>query len=244
MVLSYTDIENIADATIDDFNKFMFPAGRDLEGIMPHGTPIDQLTSDYLKLKVTFEHLSSDGSFCGLTAYEDTSYSLEENGVVRVIPLKRNQVLLDSSFIEPGKVKKLCGKRRFTLAHECAHQILFQLENEDTKTSCRKKYSERKCYSLRDLKNREDWNEWQANALGAALLMPQKEISLAVWRFSSGKNLVSYNGYFNYMDHQAVKMMCDAFRVSRSALIIRLAQLWYLDKRPYSEYYDPLEILA
>lgn len=66
MVLSYTDIEKIADATMDDFNKFMFPAGRDLEGIMPHGTPIDQFASDYLKLKVTFEHLSSDGSFAGL----------------------------------------------------------------------------------------------------------------------------------------------------------------------------------
>ena len=34
--------------------------------------------------------------------------------------------------------------------------------------------------SLRELKTREDWNEWQANVLGAAILMPQREIDLAL----------------------------------------------------------------
>ncbi len=38
---------------------------------------------------------------------------------------------MDASFIQPGQVYKLCGKRRFTLAHECAHQILFQMESEN-----------------------------------------------------------------------------------------------------------------
>lgn len=87
-------------------------------------------------------------------------------------------MLLDSSFIAPGNVRKLCGKRRFTLAHECAHQILFQLETDEQKEACRKLYAERRAYSLRDLKSNEDWNEWQANALGAAILMPQQEIDL------------------------------------------------------------------
>ena len=68
-------------------------------------------------------------------------------------------------------MRKLCGKRRFTLAHECAHQLLFHLESEDTKAACRKLYAERRTYSLRDLKSNEDWNEWQANVLGAAILM-------------------------------------------------------------------------
>ena len=43
------------------------------------------------------------------------------------------------------------------------------LENQ---TVCKEQYSSRCAYSSRELKSKEDWNEWQANALGAALLMP------------------------------------------------------------------------
>ena len=70
---------------------------------------------------------SPDGSICGVTAYADTEYKITELGITRTLALKRNQVILDESFILSGNVQRLCAKRRFTLAHECAHQILFQL---------------------------------------------------------------------------------------------------------------------
>ena len=184
MILSHDDIEEIAAATISDFNDFFYKGGIPAMRTMPISTPIDQFASDYLKLHVSFTHLSSDGSFCGARMTAST------------IPLKRNQVLLDSSFIQPGQVKKLCGKRRFTLAHECAHQILFQLESDEGKAACRKRYSTRRSYSLRDLKTREDWNEWQANVLGAAILMPREEIDFAIWRFAPGRKLKNYSGWF------------------------------------------------
>ena len=192
MILSHAKIEEIAAAVIKDFNLFFFGPGANEAKQMPQGTPIDQFAGAYLRLDVSFEKLSSDGSICGLTAYEDTEYAIEENGVSRIIPLKRNQVLLDSSFIAPGNVKQLCGKRRFTLAHECAHQLLFHLESDETKDACRKLYAERRTYSLRDLKSNEDWNEWQANALGATILMPQSEIDLAMLRFASMNPIRNY----------------------------------------------------
>lgn len=244
MILSYTKIEEIAAAVTKDFNLFFFGNDAEADRRVPQGTPIDQFASDYLKLTVSFEHLSEDGTLCGLTAYENTEYCIVERGLVRTIPLNRNQVLLDNSFIAPGNVKKLCGKRRFTLAHECAHQLLFQLESDEGKASCRKMYAERRTYSLRDLKTNEDWNEWQANALGAALLMPQDEIALAMWRFCSGKIIKNFDGWFAYHDRLAIKMMCDTFKVSKTALIIRLRQLGYLEDHPYSEYSDPLEVWA
>lgn len=244
MILSYREIEEIAIATMKDFNSFFFGNMKDERTIMPSATPIDQFASQYLNLKVSFTRLSSDGTLCGLTAYEDTEYICTINGFTRTIPIKRNQILIDNSFIEPNNIRKLCGKRRFTLAHECAHQILFQLESDEGKLACRKQYAERKCYSLRDLKTREDWNEWQANVLGAAILMPQKEIELAVWGFNRGKKLINYDGYMAHMDCLSIKMMCDYFGVSKTALVIRLRQLGFLEDRPYSEYHDPLEILA
>lgn len=176
MYLLRTQIEEIAVAVMKDFNDFFFneQTGRKKGDLQ--GTPIDQFAKDYLGLSVSFAHLSSDGNLCGLTAYADTEFVLEENGQSKTIFLKQNQVILDMSFITPGQVRNLCGKRRFTLAHECAHQILYQMQSEDGKTSCRKKYAAHTAYSLRDLKTKEDWNEWQANVLGAAILMPQEQI--------------------------------------------------------------------
>ena len=244
MILSHAQIENIAAAAIKDFNRFFFGDIAEAPKNMPRGTPIDQFAHDYLGLDVSFERLSSDGSLCGVTAYCDTEYIIEEGGITRTIPLKQNQVLLDASFIDHSQVKKLCGKRRFTLAHECAHQILYQLESDDGKLACRKQYAERRAYSLRDLKSREDWNEWQANALGAAILMPQSEIDFAIWRFSPNKTLINYSGWFTYKDRLALRNICEVFKVSRASLVIRLRQLGYLIDRPFSEYNDPLEVMA
>lgn len=244
MILTHLNIEEIAAAVTKDFNQFFFGAEAEMDhhSILP--TPIDQLARDYLGLSVSFTRLSSDGSICGLTAYADTKYLIDEKGVKRTIPLRQNQVLLDESFIQPGQVRKLCGKRRFTLAHECAHQILYQLESDESKAAYKKKYAERTAYSLRDLKTREDWNEWQANVLGAAILMPQKEISLAMWRFAYGRKLTSFEGWFSYNDKLAISLICSTLGVSKTAAVIRLRHLGYIEDRPYHEYVDPLEVWA
>ena len=137
-------------------------------------TPIDQFAKNYLGLRVSFARLSPDGSICGVTAYADTEYKITELGITRTLALKRNQVILDESFILSGNVQRLCAKRRFTLAHECAHQILFQLESEEVKASLRNEIFRTDSLYAARLKTREDWNEWQANVLGAAILLPQK----------------------------------------------------------------------
>ena len=242
MILSQKNIEEIAAAVTKDFNVFYFGCDSEESRRMARGTPIDQFAREYLGMAVSFARLSSDGSICGLTAYADTEYVTEEMGMKRTIPLRKNQVLMDESFIQPEQVHKLCGKRRFTLAHECAHQILFQMETDEVRTACEKKYSARTAYSLRDLKTREDWNEWQANALGAAILMPQKEIDLAMWYFAGSKKFVNYEGTFAYRDRLSLALLCQQLGVSKAAAVIRLRQLGYIEDRAYSEYHDPLEV--
>ena len=244
MILSHIQIEEIAAAVTKDFNEFFFGGRAAFETHYAQATPIDQLAGDYLGLRVSFARLSDDGSICGLTAYTDTEYAATCQGVTRLIPLKANEVLLDSSFMEPGQVRARCGKRRFTLAHECAHQILFQMESDEARQARRETYSPRTAYSLRDLKTREDWNEWQANALGAAILMPQREIDRAMYYLARGRKLIDYEGWFGYMDLMVLKQLCQTLGVSRSAAVIRLRQLGYMEERPYAEYIDPLEVWA
>lgn len=134
MILSRSQLEEIAAAVTDDFNRFFFSISPEEKREDILSTPIDQLAGDYLGLEVVFAPLSTDGSICGLTTYAETTFTTEENGVTHTFPLRENQVVLDKSFIQPGQIKKLCGKRRFTLAHECAHQILFQMESVKIKS--------------------------------------------------------------------------------------------------------------
>ena len=219
MILSQKQIEEIAASTTKDFNRFFFGDEADKPDRPALPTPIDQFAKNYLGLQVSFARLSPDGSICGVTAYADTEYKITELGITRTLALKRNQVILDESFIRSGNVQRLCAKRRFTLAHECAHQILYQMESDEVKQRCNRQYSARTAYSLRDLKTHEDWNEWQANVLGAAILMPQKEIDLAAWYFIPEKKLASYDGYFTYRDRLSLRAICAQLGVSQSAAV-------------------------
>ncbi len=227
MILSQKDIEEIAAAVMQDFQRFFFgsEAENPFRAALP--TPIDQFASEYLKLKVSFGRLSEDGSVYGVTAYTDAEYLVEEDGKQRRICLKQNQVVMDERFIRPENIRKLCGKRRFTLAHECAHQILFQLDADDRKFACHKKLQS---YGVgrRMLRTKEDWNEWQANALGAAILMPQSEVDRAMWSLNRRRPLVSRGNHFSDEDQEKLEAFCGIFGVSRTAALIRLEQLDYL----------------
>lgn len=105
MILSQKQIEEIAAAVTRDFNEFFFGCETDKARIA-RATPIDQFATDYLSLDVSFARLSSDGSIYGLTAYENTEYIIEESNAQRSIALRRNQILLDESFIKPGQVRQ------------------------------------------------------------------------------------------------------------------------------------------
>ena len=238
MYLSYAKIEQIADSVISDFRK-RFPEYADTGQFrMPNVTAIDQFAEKYLGLDVTFAHLSSDGNFCGLTAYEDLEFTYEVDGVEQTLPIKKDQVILDSEFIKPERIRELCSKRRFTLAHECAHQILFRLESADTNVACRKKYAARICYSRRDLKSPTDWTEWQANALASAIMMPRDDIALAMYRFCIKNKLKNYGGYYNQKDLCTIRMFSDYFGVSHTSVKIRLKQLGYTEDLPFKELFN------
>ncbi len=236
MFLSYEDIEDIATSALRDF--------RMKTGIDTIFTPIDQFAKDYMGLRIAFADFG-DKDILGLTAYADTIYAIESKGVTHEIKIHAGDVLLDYCFIKsPEHVRSMCGRRRFTLAHECAHQLLFQMLSDEEKAKFMNMYSTRRAYSLRALKSKEDWNEWQANALGAAILMPAAEVMETAYHFTHGRKLVSYDGKFNLPDDLAMEHICGTFAVSKSAMAIRLEQLGLCVRHPRSEFFDPTEVIA
>ncbi len=242
MILSYDMIETYAISILESFRNQchveMHPARRKYA----RATRIEQFAEQYMNLELKYTRLSGIGDVLGLTAYADTEYRYTEDGVERSIPLLKSQILLDTSLAPNLYRDTNRNRRRFTIAHECAHQILFRMENAENRAVCRKLYSMGEPYSLRDLKSREDWNEWQANALAAALLMPSEEIKRSIGHRS--KELICYEGRFTAMDRHDLDNLCHSLLVSRQAMTIRLRQLGYLIDRPIHEFYDPLEVLA
>ena len=92
-----------------------------------------------------YASLSDDGTLLGLTTYDQTTVKLNVDGTVQTMLLVPHMVLLERKFIsrypKAAVKERLALSRRFTLAHECAHQILFRLEPENVKNSLRGQYS-------------------------------------------------------------------------------------------------------
>lgn len=121
MILSYENIEHIAAGVAKDFCCAIHAGEKKYE------INIDRLAKAYLGLEVSYRTLSDDGSVLGVTAYRDAEYAVNAGDVMKIIPLKSNQVLLDRSLAVFSDNVAGTRRRRFTLAHECAHQILSSL---------------------------------------------------------------------------------------------------------------------
>lgn len=227
MNLSYQNLDVLASSILMEFK----PGQMTLDAL-----EIERFATDFLGLHIRYERLSDDFSILGATTFSPVELELHCQGKPRVISLPADTVLLEEQLLRDKK--QWLGCLRFTLAHECAHQILYRYENADNPTP----EVQKRTYSLRDLKSQEDWNEWQANALGAALLMPKAVIAGCMRKYACGRKLICYEHTFSYHDYWVMKNICEILEVSRSALEIRLRQLGYLLDKPYSEYQGILEV--
>ena len=91
--------------------------------------------------------------------------------------------------------------------------------------------------TLGEMKTLDDWSEWQANALAAALLMPKRYIVLIM----SGKSITYYGKRLNTPDRFKFDSMCSKFEVSKTALTLRLRQLGCIEFLSSIDYYDPTD---
>lgn len=219
MILSYEEIELLSQPILQAFWGTEEP---------PLGPMEIYRFAKFLHLNVYETKLSDDDSILGLTTYAPTQLELCRNGKRVILRIPGDTILLSDS------LRKHPKRLRFTLAHECAHQILHRYESLETQGELYAAYRP-------GLQTADDWNEWQANALGAALLMPAALIRRSMRAFRC-ETLISYGGVMTQQDHHTMRSIADSLQVSRRALEIRLRHLGYLQERPYEEYKDPLEV--
>ena len=136
---------------------------------------------------------------------------------------------------------KLKGRKNFTLMHEGSHQIFKMLFPNDygvTQKSAGVHY-----YKANSERNKpiSDWEEWQANTLGAAILLPENLIKQGMYLFSLGEKIECLNKIYFPGVYKRFDALAEFLGCSKKALAIRMKQLGLLKK----EYLDnPFDLVT
>jgi len=177
----------------------------------------------FLDLTTDYKNISNDKSLLGLTCFNDGLLEVwdDDRKNPYFIDVVKGTIIIDNDVLENHVV----GRERFTVIHECSHQILhprFYYKASSEKSPVVK------C-AMRDIEGTykpysdEQIREWQANRLGAALIMPAE----------ATKNLISVIIKKSYEDLElpislsssSIHEMALVFNVSDFAMRIRLNEL-------------------
>ena len=124
--------------------------------------------------------------------------------------------------------------KRFTIAHECSHWILhrtyhsptnqkYQLRNQRSPyIACRSAAAEQ---TQRKFITDEDWEEWQANSLAAALLMPYKPFYLFAYDLINKTGRTFLSESIDRDCNEIINKVAKRFEVSGTSVKIRMKQM-------------------
>lgn len=192
---------------------------------------INYLIKECLFLTVRSKNITADKSVLGLIAFEEATVPCYDLGFNPVkIDLQAGDILIDLSL----SGNQSLPRRRFTLAHEASHWILHRSYHSPTnqKFEFRKPYNsslasdiERRIHRFETETDRE---EWQANSLAAALLMPK--IAFMKTALREIERMYGYEQYPLMNDgsdeySEVIQRIASVYNVSRQATEIRLEQL-------------------
>lgn len=223
LTLSYEFIDMLAEnVLIDYFGTDRFPMT---------AVDIDAFARDYLYMDIRYEQLTyGDQIILGATAYTDTIIEIIHDRPETYKKCGCNTILLDHSLESPWKA----GQRAFTLAHECGHHVISQLQPEPEPVQSE--------YTLRELHGYDDWREWQANTFASCILMPRYVVECLMLLLGHPQKYVVYDENRMFLgEKMAMKQLASELGVSFAAMMIRLKKLNLIEELTEEEYFIDAE---
>jgi hypothetical protein len=221
-ILSENDLDNIGELLVRDFAPEALKVPQEID--------IEAFSELYMGLRQDFQYLTHRGIYLGMTIFKETYrlpvYNPQLNQA-DYIYASAGTVIIDQSLLLSGNLHRY----RFTMAHEAAghavlhrdffEQAIFHKETSSTYIRCR----EDTCLGTGAYGNRGmvDWMEWQANMLGAAVLMPKCSVNLVV----EGVRRMPGFSFLHPLEQEnaLVEAVSRVFNVSKMAAQIRLTRL-------------------
>ena len=214
-ILSHNEMDTMGERLVADF----YPAAMET----PMEIDIDRFLTQYLGLTQDFKYLSHCGLYLGMTVFEESDRIIVFNPdeyKAEYITAKAGTVFIDCSLLDCNQEHRY----RFTVAHECSHQILHfkyfehlsSMLSADYIPSIQCRVDKTKAPNHTNYKRTEkDWMEWQANCLASSILMPRKMVLKAVRQ--AERKSPSVNA--------GLEAVIRTFNVSNEAAYFRLQEL-------------------
>ena len=178
---------------------------------------------DVLGLDIQYHTLSLDGSIIGYTIGSQIEMEVFDTGSPVSVPLDGNTVFIESKLRRMNK-----GRENFTIMHEGAHQIFFKLFPAYYNCGVRVL----RCNSNGEISAEDCAEEYQADYLASALLMPREIVIAGLERYYRIKQYGSKKHYVSW-DKESFKKVADYLGVSKQALRIRIGELGIIiDRTP------------
>lgn len=195
---------------------------------------IDNFISDYLGLTIQYLPFAENdmGKLAFLADGRTPLLVYQYDNVVPCI-LPKNTIAISTTIIDE-KERNRC---RFAKAHEASHFILSRVNKRDYCAQFYNDFSGADSYGSEELFNILNADEWQANALGSAILMPKFLIQRALAKYNNSRPIKYYgSATLTTQDKAKIKAMANELRVSLIALTIRLKDLQLLEYHDMGEY--------
>ena len=195
---------------------------------------IEHFITDFLKLRIEYTAFAeNDSGRIGFLADGQTPLLIYQDG--RIIPFifPKDTIVLDKFLL----AEKEQGRRRFTMAHEASHHILERMHNDTNAARFHTEFDNERVYTQNELAQMFASVEWQADTMGASLLMPKFIVENALAKFTNSKPIKIYGDTtFAKRDKEIIRKMANYLGVSYTALVIRLRSLDMLEYHDISEY--------
>lgn len=199
-----------------------------------HNIDIEHFITKFLMLKIEYAAFAEEeAGKIGFLADGETPLLIYQNGKIVPSLFPKDTIVLDKFLL----TEKEQGRRRFTMAHEAAHHILGKMYAVPCEAFFHIEYDGEKVYTKEELSQMFASMEWQADVMGASLLMPKFIVENAVAKFAQADRIKIYGDTtFTMKDKAAIRNMANYLGVSYTALIIRLRNLNMLEHHDISDF--------
>ncbi len=222
-----TEIDEISEGLIQVY-KDKFP-----DKVVTY-VDIEHFITSFLGLMIEYTSFAEDDmGKIGFTSDGEAELMIYQNG--RIIPFvfPKNTIVIDKVLLS----EKEYGRRRFTMAHEAAHNILEKLQSSKQKAYFHNEYDNERAYTKEELHQLFNSAEWQADAMAASLLMPRFLVEGALGKFAGTHTIKVYGeNTLSTSDKAILKKVAAFLGVSISALRIRLEHLNLIERQDMSEF--------
>lgn len=226
---SNDELEDLCEAMIKDFFKSKHYTN-------VRCVDIEAFVREYLGVPIVYETFAeANPGRVGFLSDGKRPLQVRRNGKVEAVLFPARTAVIERYLLSP----KESARKRFTIAHEGAHDVLGRHIPLQTSPAAafHSEYDPEMTYSGDMLKEMLSLNEYFTNRAAACLLMPKFLVERVLKRYNNSPKVILYENSILSQDQKIlIQKMADTLGVSYTAFFNRLSERDLFEVRPIEEY--------